>query len=82
MSDWQEQMFQEGIYCVYDDYGNLDYCDRGWIRGTFCELAGLDCNANGMILKLSLPYISLEGSIPASIGNLRELIELYVLLAL
>ncbi|CAI5949926.1 unnamed protein product [Closterium sp. NIES-64] len=50
--DWQEQRIQEGINCEYDDYGNLLYCDNGFIEGIFCELAGLYCDANGMILKL------------------------------
>ncbi|CAI5953106.1 unnamed protein product [Closterium sp. NIES-64] len=81
-SEWHEQMIQEGIYCEYDDYGNLLYCDRGYILGLFCELAGLECDANGMILRFDLTYFALEGSIPASISNLRELTDLYVPLAL
>ncbi|CAI5535106.1 unnamed protein product, partial [Closterium sp. Naga37s-1] len=40
---------------------------------------GITCDSNGMILEMSLPELSLSGSIPDSISALRELSLLYLI---
>ncbi|CAI5953084.1 unnamed protein product, partial [Closterium sp. NIES-64] len=45
--------------------------------GINCDNAdGITCDSNGMIVTLGLANLGLQGPIPASISNLRELVDL------
>ncbi|CAI5519304.1 unnamed protein product, partial [Closterium sp. Naga37s-1] len=49
----------------------------GWTTGEDCATAeGLQCDSNGMIVKMSMEMSSLAGVLPSSIGNLTLLTHL------
>ncbi|CAI5515222.1 unnamed protein product, partial [Closterium sp. Naga37s-1] len=49
----------------------------GWTTGEDCATAeGLQCDSNGMIVKMSMDMSSLAGVLPSSIGNLTLLTHL------
>ncbi|CAI7782587.1 unnamed protein product, partial [Closterium sp. NIES-53] len=49
----------------------------GWNEIVYCDNAeGITCDSNGMVATLGLTGVGLQGPIPASISNLRELVDL------
>ncbi|CAI5462063.1 unnamed protein product [Closterium sp. Yama58-4] len=63
----------------------LQDCQTTWSRtfdgwsasNTDCSSAhGISCDLSGMVVKLSLNYNQVEGPVPSSISNLRELVDL------